>query len=636
MNIKYYNNQVDPIQFVYLTDADGTTKLFTLNSEITPTNTDARYNSPPGVYQKLYRKTGVFILEEKSGVKYYFRDDGYIDKIEDNNNNITSMTYLAGQISKIKDPSNREVNFNYVNGKLDTITGSPITTVKYEYAGNYLQKVKKLDSTGVVLTEVIYGYDTFNNIKTVTDAEGKTVEYLYAFNSDFGLHLSTVKRAFINNDNPLPIELVTSYNYIKANEVVTTTITHPEGNRTIYNINSNGNVTDITAADKVGGSTDQYKISYTWDEINQLNEVKLPKGSITAFEYDAQGNPTRVIDPQGHIVINRYTANNDTEEIVNALGTPTTNTYSETRNLKISSTSINSTMALDYDNNGNVLWQTDPIGIAANLAQNSGFEKVSGSLPEKWIAASKPRVTVAIDNATKVNGYNSVKLTVAAGTVIQQATLESYDIPVTEKVTYNLSWFVKAINAGTTSGGATAQVKWIRADATTISTTAPLAPTIETDGFVRRGARVKAPLGAVSARIILSLTDKANNQQATAWFDNIQFEYIPAINRYNILYNGDFELDYNNNNQPDGWFINDFDNPPGILDATSTNYFSGTRSYKMTGDASYRYISQQRDMEGGDGIPFELSCWTKSSGTINPAGVYSLTLQFWKYDNRQL
>jgi len=446
-------------EIVKLTDSDGTVKYFTKGP-------DNFYRSPIGVTDTLLNENGVYILEELSGIRYTFTGDGRLDKITDTNGNITDILYLAdANINKIVDPSGREVVFNYSGGKLNSITGNEIPTVEYTYTGNNLTRAAVKDTAGTLLTETLYSYDDINKKITVTDALGNATDIIYTTVS--GRQVSTITEK-LTIDSVLQT-LTTSYTYQPDTSGMMTTVTDPMNKITEYTTNNMGNVTKIIE-DKGGlNITTQFE----WDELQNMVEVTDPKGAVdpdpakykTVLDYNEKGDIKRITNPQGYNTIYDYNTKSDPTEVIDFGKKPNINSYDPgTRNLLAASDPLFSTNVMQYDSYGNVITQTNPIGIGDNRIINSGFEAwsevpppSSGYLPTGWTAYSLGG-SINDDISEKVNGDHSVRLESPGDQSEQYTTILSDFIEVKELVRYNVSWYVKTENAQMDYGLATADI----------------------------------------------------------------------------------------------------------------------------------------------------------------------------------
>ncbi|MDD2480725.1 MAG: DNRLRE domain-containing protein, partial [Lutispora sp.] len=611
MNINYASDE----GIIRFTDSDGTIIYFTKSA-------DGKYKASPGIYLTLYKEGGQFVIKEKSGVKYYFTASGKLDKIVDTNNNTTDILYNTdGNIGWVVDPSGREIIFNYSAGKISNITGADIPTVEYTYENNMLKNMKKKNASGTVLDEITYSYDIWNNLVNILDDLMHTTTLEYSYTTDLERRVSKVKKQLTIDG--LTKDLETSYTYQRTTDGIITTVTDPQNNITEYMTNNMGNVVKLTQ----GKGTKNIITQFDWDEENNLVQVIAPKGSIagnegkykTVIHHTGKGNIDTITNPAGSKLLLNYENMLDPDNIIDQAARPNKITYDPAnRNVLASSDPLYSTSVYDYDSYGNIISQTNPIGMGGNMLSNSGFEIWDGGLPAYWTKETTLG-TISKDASYKANGEASLKISSpGGGSVIIKSAL----IPITESFKYNVSWYIKTESIGSTYGGADVDIHWFNSSQQQILVNTRLSATIgTTGGFIRKGARVNAPIGAAYASVYIVLYDAG-----TAWYDNMQFEIGSVINQYNLLGNPGFEVDNDEDDIPDGWTQNASIEARDGLDANYSH--SGNRSYLMYGNANNKLLYQQIDISGDAGVPIHFSGWSRSEGATFGRGYYELNLQF--------
>lgn len=611
---------------VVLTDGDGTTKAFVKS------DANGNYTSPVGVKLTIKKdtQTNTFYLEERSGIKYYFTTAGKLDKMEDTNGNITDVGYnLDGNIDSITDPSGRIVNFNYTNGKLTSITGNEITTVEYVYNGDYLTQVKQMDGS-TVLNQVTYGYDGFNNIYTVKDNDNNITSIFYSYTTELGLRVQRIEKKLTINS--IQETLTTSYVYAEdtTGDGIITTVTNPKLDITEYTTNKMGNVVKV-AVDKNGKNL---ITTFSWDENQNLVEVKDPmnlkdpNNYKTTIEYNDKDEVSIVENSKGERISYDYDDDFNVTEVVDPSGRPSINNYdSENRNLLGSSNPLFSTSVIDYDNNGNVTSQYNPMGIGDNHVGNNDFEIWGSELPFTWEQVADSGGSIDSDTVEKINGENSVKLQSNGSLLSQQAKLQSDYINVEPSTKYNVSWYVKNSSAAT-NANATVEVLWFDSAKQLLSgeTTYNLATTKGEQDWTRKSARINSPEytggsnDAKYAKVVILLDD-----QGTAWFDNIQFEQGSAINNHNLLVNESMEIDFDSTIvTPDNWDPGTLGGSDGV---TTLESHTGGKSVLINGDVSNKHFGQQLNISGVAGTPLHFSGWSKSEGVAPTGGYYQVLLE---------
>jgi RHS repeat-associated protein len=279
-------------------------------------------------------------LRWKNGTSYQFQpllaaqpSLAFLTSITDSNGNKTTFMHGPnGLITQIVDPVGRSLNLFYDgSGHITSITDPIGRIVRYTYTPQgYLQTVTDANTPGGVTT---YGYDSNNNLTTITDARNIT----YLTNTyDSNGRVASQKAAD---------QGVTSFNYSLANQsistspVLFTTVTDPMGNQTTYHFNPAGFVLDVT--DALGR-----KKVYTRDPgTNLLLSITDPLNRTTAFTYDSAGNTTSIT------------------RLAGAFGAVTTSFTSDPVFNKLASITdpLSHTTSFSYDKAGNLVQAKDPL-----------------------------------------------------------------------------------------------------------------------------------------------------------------------------------------------------------------------------------------------------------------------------------
>lgn len=158
-------------------------------------------------------------------------------------------------------------------------------------------------------------------------------------------------------------DVVTSYTY-NALDLVET-ITDPLAVVTKYEYDANGNRTKVIEA---FGDPLQRETTFTYDGSGNLSSVTNPAGHATAYEYDAAGNMTRVTDALGNATAYTYDAAGNRVSTTDALNNTTTHTYDAKGNLLSISDPLGNTTQMAYDENNRLASLTDPEENATTCA----------------------------------------------------------------------------------------------------------------------------------------------------------------------------------------------------------------------------------------------------------------------------
>lgn len=309
------------------------------------------YDPTPGVYNQLINNSGTFKLTTKNKTVYTFlvtEDGGNIHRpieIKDRNGIKLTLMYDAvkkGALDHVVDGSNRTYRFHYI------IIDSPLSGSN-EYR---LSQVVEEDA-GTLNRNFSFGYDADGRLTSYTNAKGHTTTYVYDA-PDYPNLLSkiilpegnTITSSYDGDERVETIEVsrgttVSSTTQVTYNELIDDT-TEP-----IYGT--------VYQASDLGGNTSTLSVSHNQ---SMLGIVKDGLGQIARVEqYDANLNPTHIIDKNGHSWFYAYNSSTgNLTSIVNPENEVTTYTYdiTEPNNLLQITDPENNITRFDYDDVGNV------------------------------------------------------------------------------------------------------------------------------------------------------------------------------------------------------------------------------------------------------------------------------------------
>ena len=181
-------------------------------------------------------------------------------------------------------------------------------------------------------SQTSYAYDTVNLITSVTDGEGRRVDYTYNANAN-------VVQVTANPSNP-DYKVVTTFSYDENNnllEVKDPNNNKVNGNPYLYSYDSNGNITSVQLPEN-------QKSFYTYDTRNNLTKEQNFKNNTNSFNYDLKNNQTSSLNPLAQAT------------------------------------------AKQYDAYGNLIGYTQPLTPVDNLLNNHSFESDNNydGWPENW------------------------------------------------------------------------------------------------------------------------------------------------------------------------------------------------------------------------------------------------------------
>ena len=327
------------------------------------------YTASPGYFETLVRNPdGTFTMTNAEMIVFQFASitntpftvEGTVYRltsIVDRNQNTTTLSYSNGCLTTITDTYGRSLNLGY-NGqnKLQSITDplGRVTTLQYDAGGSQL-----LGITDPAGKSVQYAYNFMNQLTGKTNKDGRTFSYLY---SNF-MPVSIVDGAgqplfslgnpvnWAVNDTNLALNMMREY--LPA----TTTKTDGRGNTWLYDYDSRGHVTQITAPDLTS-------TSYSYDPVTLRVASKTnANGAVTAYSYDAKGNVTNMTDALGNVTAYTYDpVFNQMTSMTDPNGYVTAWQYDEHGNRTNEVDAIGYTRSWTYDSHGNVLTEKDKNG----------------------------------------------------------------------------------------------------------------------------------------------------------------------------------------------------------------------------------------------------------------------------------
>ena len=273
-------------------------------------------------------------------MNFTYDSNGLLSTITDFTDRMWTYTYDAttNDLLSVEDPNENKITYTYnlYNNNLISIIDANNQT----YLTNDYDAYDRVESQD-------YGYGTFvfdyNSVETkgvLTDRQGYQTEIIY---TDSG----QIKTETVYTDDPNsdPNSFVTEYFYNSNNLVIRQIL--PNGSCIDYTYNGNGDVTGIykkISPDDANDPDDPNVIAmlFTYDNthIYDINSITDPMSNVTTFEYDPNGNITKIIYPavfingqqQYSTVEYTYNSHGQVETVISADGIVTKYLYYDDSN----------------------------------------------------------------------------------------------------------------------------------------------------------------------------------------------------------------------------------------------------------------------------------------------------------------
>ncbi len=352
------------ISCINVTYGSGTKVTFDLD-ESTKNSTIKKYITPFGCSDSLVQITDGYLLTRKDQTKYKYDNNGYLTDISDRYGNALSIVYNTDKtIKEVSDPLGRKLTFDYIqvnNFKLlQRVTESALNRyVEYMYDENCnLTGVLDLsgEKTSYEYTNKYYtssvpeqtGAQIFDRslLERIVDANGhQEVKNIYdpfdrlvkQYDGNNNVKYQMYKDIYRYEDSGTVIgdadqEFARYYIDENANE-----------SKEIYNLVTQKLITEVDAKglkiqhrywiDK--GNKNYVEITGMTDEATYIplvsggrkatkEEIIDKKGFHTTYEYDENGNLTKVTDHYGKSINMEYSSTNDLTQKTDKSGTKST------------------------------------------------------------------------------------------------------------------------------------------------------------------------------------------------------------------------------------------------------------------------------------------------------------------------
>lgn len=527
---------------------------------------------------------------DEDGTVHYFRHDTGSTYIDESGQNRTLAINTGSTTARytITDKNDNVMTFDFVD--------MPGTTPDYG------RLVKISDCIGNYISISYNG--TSKKIASITDGANRVYTLSYYNNGAGDLQTITA-----------PGNRIVGFDYDAGNRLYH--VTDPDNQQSTYSYDttagmSNNALTGLRNYDAYHLVVSYNTKDFMYPKVSQIDEWgnDTTQGGSQTFTYSEK--ETKVVDHLGNVNIYQFNQYGNTVTIQDDKGRAV---YSQFYNPS-AATSDSGTYGQNKMSLSSRL--EEPV---MNLAQNNSFE-TSGS----WSSTkTNSNDTSTFITAQHYVGNTSLQLYNPASS----DNVTSQTISLVKGSTYTLSAYVKTLDVNG-NYGATVSIKYL--DSSNNPVYSDKQPILNgTNDWTRIDTTVKIPDDASSSNVDIIM--ELNGSTGTAWFDGVQLEKQPVVNKYNMVQNGD--MTFSTSGTPNFWAKSSgcttsdastttADTDRGLLD---NNVFHIVGSF--TADKS---ISQTIMVSGVTGDSFSFGGWGKATaiplGTKYPVGNTSYGRQF--------
>ncbi len=351
----------------------------------------------------------------------------YITYLYDEFNNvIKETTKINSEQNKVK-----QYEYNYLNKVAKDKEEDIIITYQYDGIGNITKEVRgnrvseyTYDKLGNLVKKKLNGsieeelfYDNMSNVTKSIDANGNATTYIYDKQNN------KVKETNAKS-------LSTEYTYDLVGRVLT--VKNPIGTTTVYTYDKFDNVLQKTIADEI-----IYK--YTYDKNHNLLQATDPELNVTTYVYDNLDNLVNVTDARSGVTSYVYNAKSQLIQETNAKNQVTIYRYDESGNLinkgiKATATGTEviveqntydllnnlvtkkdgnlNTTTYNYNNKGQLIKITNPLGYIQEFTYNIFGEviKINDNLEKEIIKEYDIKGNITKEIKQKTDESESIQI----------------------------------------------------------------------------------------------------------------------------------------------------------------------------------------------------------------------------------
>jgi RHS repeat-associated protein len=353
------------------------------------------YEQGGWVQARLAKEGSAYVYTLPDQTKLEFNGEGKLVKETDRNGHATTLTYNGSkQLETVTDSSKRTLTFKYKEGLVESIKDPLGHVVSYTYVAH--GGLSTVSIEGKVRWEFGYTATSPYLLDSVTDGRK------HATTREYDSSHRVIKETVAGHER--------KWSYGEKE----TTITEPNGAKTLSTFNTAYEPTKITEAKGTGaervteyeysGTTyalmktidpNKHAIKYGYDEEGNRTSATDPNGDERKWEYDKKHNVIKETSPEGEVttikrtetgepkVVERpigaetqkaefkYSAEGDLTELIDPLGNKTKYTYDAHGDKESEEDAEGNKRKWKYDEDSQAIEETSPRGYATKIERNN-------------------------------------------------------------------------------------------------------------------------------------------------------------------------------------------------------------------------------------------------------------------------
>jgi RHS repeat-associated protein len=294
------------------------------------------YQGLAGDFASLTVAGTEYVLREKDGVTWRFKDSGELSSIQDTNGNALTFSYSAEILTEIVHSNGDKITLTYnSSGRISQLTapGNRIVKYRYDASGEYLTEVEQ---PGALITG--YAYHASDG----TPAAHALTDIIFPNSARY--HYAYDEKGRLASEWPEGDTARLSYSYDDAGTV---TVTDALNHNALIRFGLGGEVLEIQDANNI-------TIANVYNSDALISGFTDLKGNSSAIAYDTKGNPVGIKNALNQLVKMSFDDNSRLTRLTDARSNVTQFTYNNTGNLKTAVYPDSTVESYDYDSSGNI------------------------------------------------------------------------------------------------------------------------------------------------------------------------------------------------------------------------------------------------------------------------------------------